>query len=906
VTHQALKPLALALGLALAAGLAQAAPQKVREVEGITEYRLPNGLQVLLAPDDSKPTTTVNVTYHVGSRQENYGETGMAHLLEHLLFKGSKNFGDPKAEFTKRGFDWNGSTWFDRTNYFAAFSASDDNLKSYLAWQADAMVNSFIARKDLDSEMTVVRNEMESGENDPENVTTQRVQAAMFIWHNYGKDTIGARSDVENVNITHLQDFYRRYYQPDNATLIVSGKFDPARTLAWIDASFSKIPRPKRVIDKTYTIDPVQDGDNFLTVRRVGGNPLSIAAYHVPAGPTQDYAAVELLNGILTSQPDGRLYKKLVIEDKLASEVSSNSQALAEPGFAMFVAKLAPNAAQDKLNAALAATVEGLGKNPITAEELARAKTRWLNKWEHQFTSPEQVGIVLSEYISQGDWRLFFLTRDRVKAMTLADVQRTANQYLLGSNRTLAQYVPTEKPERAPAPAFVDLKTELASFKPQAAAAAVAKFDATPANIDKATLRSELPGGMKLALLSKPTRGGAVQGALTMRTGTADSLKDQAATAELTAALLKMGTKDLGRSQLRDALDAAKVQLSVQGTATGLSIKWSTTRENAARALELIGQMLRSPRFDAAGLEEVRAAALSQLQEQREDPTALAPNAAVAALNMFPRGDARHLRDFTEREQDLKAVTLAGTQDFQQRFYGSSQSWLALVGDFDSAAVKATADKAFSSWAAPVAPVRVADVAVDKAGRLQLLATPEKQNAMMFGMLPLALTDDTPDHAALDVANQIFGGGASSRLWGRLREKDSLSYGAGSGISLDPQDPHSGWYVYAIFAPQVRAKIEADLREETARLLDKGASAQEVTDAKNALISDARLGLAQDAQLASMLTQQALLGRTMARTQKELDAIAAVTPEQVNAALKKYLKLENFQLVFAGDFKEGK
>ncbi|XHS79199.1 M16 family metallopeptidase [Burkholderiaceae bacterium UC74_6] len=898
--------LALALAAGLAVQAAQAAPTKVREVEGITEYRLPNGLQILLAPDDSKPTTTVNVTYHVGSRQENYGETGMAHLLEHLLFKGSKNFGDPKAEFTKRGFSWNGSTWFDRTNYFAAFAASDDNLKSYLAWQADAMVNSFIARKDLDSEMTVVRNEMEMGENDPENVTSQRVLGAMFLWHNYGKDTIGARSDVENVNIAHLQDFYRRYYQPDNATLIVSGKFDPAKTLAWIDASFSKIPKPKRVIDKTYTKDPVQDGDNFLTVRRVGGNPLSIAAYHVPAGPTQDYAALELLNGILTSQPDGRLYKKLVIEDKLAAEVNPFSLALAEPGFAMFVAKLAPNAAQDKLNAALTATVEGLGKTPITAEELARAKTRWLNSWEKRFTSPEQVGIVLSEYISQGDWRLFFLTRDRVKAMTLDDVQRVANQYLLGSNRTLAQYIPTEKPERAPAPAFVDLKTELGTFKPQAAAAAVAKFDATPANIDKATLRSELPGGMKLALMPKPTRGGAVQGSLTIRTGTAETLKGLAATAELTGALLKMGTKELTRTQLRDALDAAKVQLAVQATSTGLSIKWSTTREHAVEAVNLIGQMLRNPRFEAAGLEEVRAASLSQLQEQREDPMALGPNAVDVALNTFPRGDARYKPSFAEREEDLKAVNLAGVQDFQKRFYGTSQSWLALVGDFDASAIKAAADKSFSNWAAQVAPVRVVDVAVDKAGKLQKLATPEKQNAMMFGILPLALTDDTPDQAALDVANQVFGGGASSRLWGRMREKDGLSYGAGSGVSLNAQDPRSLWYVYAIFAPQARPKIEAGLREETARLLSGGVSAKEVAEAKTALISEARLGLAQDAQLAGMLVNQAMLGRTMARTQKELDDIAAVTPEQVVAVLKKYLKLENFQLVFAGDFKDEK
>ena len=161
--------------------------EEVTRVEGITEYRLKNGLQLLLVPDDSKPSTTVNVTYRVGSRHESYGETGMAHLLEHLLFKGTPTTRNLWAEFTKRGLRANGTTWYDRTNYFATFSASDDNLRWYLGWQADAMINSFIARADLDTEMTVVRNEMEAGENNPSRVLLQQTLAAMYQWHNYGK-----------------------------------------------------------------------------------------------------------------------------------------------------------------------------------------------------------------------------------------------------------------------------------------------------------------------------------------------------------------------------------------------------------------------------------------------------------------------------------------------------------------------------------------------------------------------------------------------------------------------------------------------------------------------------------------------------------------------------------------------
>src|SRR5437016_7313876 len=214
--------LALSTGLLLGPTLSaqQPAPTKVTSVEGIDGYRLANGMQVLLFPDPSKPTITVNITYLVGSRHENYGETGMAHLLEHLMFKGTKKHPAIDQEFNQRGVRYNGSTWLDRTNYFELFQASDANLAWAVELEADRMVNSFIARRDLDSEMTVVRNEYEQGENSPFSVLLKRMQSVAFDWHSYGRSTIGNRSDIENVNIPHLQGFYRMYYQPDNAVLL--------------------------------------------------------------------------------------------------------------------------------------------------------------------------------------------------------------------------------------------------------------------------------------------------------------------------------------------------------------------------------------------------------------------------------------------------------------------------------------------------------------------------------------------------------------------------------------------------------------------------------------------------------------------------------------------------------------
>jgi len=306
--------------------------ERVGTVEGITEYKITrNGLRVLLFPDASSNKVTVNMTYVVGSRHENYGETGMAHLLEHLVFKGTPRHLNIPKELSDHGCLPNGSTSFDRTNYFETCTATDENLRWAIDLETDRMVNSFIARKDLDSEMTVVRNEFESGENNPTQVLYQRTLAAMFEWHNYGKTTIGARSDIEGVNIERLQAFYRRFYQPDNAVLTIAGKFDEVKALALVAELGGAIPKPERVLPPTYTEEPTQDGERAVTVRRVGGNQILIAGYHIPAGSHPDMGPVDLLGTILGERTNGRLYKRLV-ETKKATTSFSQAMEMAEPG----------------------------------------------------------------------------------------------------------------------------------------------------------------------------------------------------------------------------------------------------------------------------------------------------------------------------------------------------------------------------------------------------------------------------------------------------------------------------------------------------------------------------------------------------------------------------------------------
>ena len=875
--------------------------QAVAAVEGIHEYRLANGLQLLLVPDDSKPSTTVNLTYRVGSRHEGYGETGMAHLLEHLLFKGSPKHPTVWAEFTKRGLQANGSTWLDRTNYTASFSANNDNLRWYLGWQADAMVNSYIARKDLDTEMTVVRNEMEMGENDPGSILFERTLAAMYQWHNYGKSTIGARADVENVDIPRLQAFYRQYYQPDNATLIVSGKFPQAEVLKWVGEAFGKLKKPSRKLPTLYTLDPVQDGEREVVLRRVGGVPLLYAGYHVPPGPHPDYAAIDVLGLVMGDTPAGRLHKALT-EQKLAANTFAFSAGLADPGFAVFGAQLAPGQDPAQARAVLTQTLESVASQPITEGELERARTRWLNNWERAFTDPEVIGISLSETVAQGDWRLFFLARDRVKALALADLQRVAAQTLLPANRTLGVYVPTEQPLRAAKPERVDVAEVMKAFKPQAAAAAVETFDASPANIEQRTQRFKV-GNIEAAVLPKGTRGNSVTASLTLRFGDEKSLFGQGQVPSTLAALIDKGTATLNRQQVQDRLSELKTELSVRGSAGGVTVSLNSRREHLPAALALVAELLRNPALPAESLDEVRRQTLAAIEQQRKEPDAVLANALARHGNPYPRGDVRHARSFDEIVQDVSAVNLEQLRAFHRRFYSARNAQFAAVGDMDVAAVREALRLGFSDWAGGEPYARVPQPPVAREPLRLLLGTPDKQNATMSLQLELPLTDNDADYPALMMGNYLFGGGGNSRLWKRIREQDGLSYDVYSNVSWSSFEPASGWAAGAIFAPQNRAKVEAAFKEELARVLKDGFTAAELAEGQRGLLNFRRLGRAQDGGLTGALANNLYLGRNFLKSAEVDAALAALKVAEVNAVMRKYLKPERFVGGFAGDFK---
>jgi len=877
-------------------------------VEGITEYTLGNGLKVLLFPDPTKATTTVNITYFVGSRHEAYGETGMAHLLEHLVFKGSTRHRNIPQELTEHGARPNGTTWVDRTNYFETFPASDANLDWALDLEADRMVNSFIAKKDLESEMTVVRNEFESGENDPAGVLEERVLSTAFLWHNYGKSTIGARSDIEHVPIERLQAFYRKYYQPDNAMLVVAGRFDPAKALPLIERKFGALPRPKRAGDATlwptYTRDPVQDGERQVTLRRAGDVQVLTMAYHVPAGSHEDFAAVDALAEIVGASPSGRLYKALV-ETKRAASVQAQAYQFREPSVLLARAEVRQEQSLEEAERVMRATLDSVIVAPPSTEEVDRARAALLKNIDLLLNNSDRVGLQLSEWAAMGDWRLLFLHRDRIRKLSPADVQRVAAAYLKPDSRTIGRFIPTTKPDRATIPDVPDVLAMVKDYKGDTALAVGEAFDPSPANVESRLARGALPVGLETVYLPKKNRGQTANATLTLRYGTLDAVTGKYVAADLAADMLMRGTRNRSRQQIKDELNRLKARVNVNGGPTSLSVGIETIGPNMPAVLRLVGEVLREPAFDPKEFDQLKQENIAGLEQARSEPTALASQAFSRYMSPYPKGDPRYTPTLDEQVADYTAATVAEARAFYAQFLGASHGELAVVGDFDRAQVERAVGEAFEGWKTPSAYARVPREAKPVDPTVTSIETPDKANAFFVSGLNLPMRDDDPDYPAMLLANYMMGGGfLNSRLATRIRQKDGLSYGVGSQFSASALDKSGVFVGFAIYAPENAARLEAAFREEVARAVKDGFTPEEVAKAKEGWLQSRQLSRTQDGTLAVQLANGLFLDRTLTWDAQLESKVRALTPEAIRTALQREIDPARLVVVKAGDFKK--
>ena len=885
------------------AGLPPSTATRVVTVEGITEYRLDNGLRFLLVPDRSQQQITVDITYLVGSRHEGYGETGMAHLLEHLVFKGTPNHPDILGEFTERGASHNAATSVDRTSYFETFPANEDNLAWALGFEANRMVNSYISANDLASEMTVVRNEWKLHENDTVRILTERIQSTAYLWHNYGNSPIGARADIENVPIGRLQAFYRKYYQPDNAVLVVAGRFDTERAVALVEEKFGPISHPDwsgaNRLYETYTVEPTQDGERTVTLRRVGDVQIVGVIYHVPSGSHEPFAAVQVLVDLLGAEPAGRLYKN-VVETGLAAGTFASTAAFREPGILLSGAAVRREGGLGNAVEALLATLQSFADEPPTAEAVSRSKRRLAADFENELNDPGAIGDALGRWAAVGDWRLMFVHRDRVAEVTPDDVLAVARAYLKVSNRTVGYFRPTdEKPARAEIPAPPDVAALVSGYTGGESVAESEAFEPTPANIESRTTRLTLAGGLRVALLPKENRGDAVSVCFSFRHGSEDALMGRSTVAESASVMLTRGTAQRSRQEIVDEFLRLKAAANLTSGATVISGSVTTVRANLPDVLRLVAETLREPAFDPVEFELVRENFVAGIEARRSDVMERAANAFERYFNRgYDEAQVSYTPTFDEQIARWNAVTVEQARDFWASFSGAEGGTVAIVGDFDPDVIVPVLEETLGGWNAREPYARIHRTFADVPAVGIDIEIPDKANAWMVAALRIRMRDDHADFPVLGLAANLL----ESRLFDRVRECEGLSYGVRAQFRAEPFDEIATLVGEAVFSPENADRVVSAFREELDRTLERGFTAEEVEAAERSALDGGERERSSDEALASILDYNLHLDRTMEFIAQREAAIEALTPNDLLAAMRRHIDPEKMSIFRAGDF----
>ena len=892
--------------------------QKVATVEGVTEYRYPNGARVLLFPDDSRPTITVNMTVLVGSRHEGYGEAGMAHLLEHLVFKGTPTFPEVPKALRDHGASFNGTTNVDRTNYFETLPATDENLEFAIHMESDRLVNSFIKREDLMSEFTVVRNEFERGENSPQGVLSQRVQAAAYEWHNYGKSTIGNRSDIERVPINNLQDFYRKFYQPDNVVMVVTGKFEESKALEYLSKYLGSLPKPERRLDATYTEEPPQDGERSVELRRVGKLGAINVVYHIPAAAHPDWAPLSILASVLSEEKVG-LLNEVLVETRFATSTGGFADNSHDPGLFSFFAQPAEGKLE-KVKDLLLKTIDDVENVTFKAEEIERAKIRAKRRTEQTLSNAAAMAQTLSSASAIGDWRLFFLQRDRVANVTAEEVTRVAKTYFKKHNRTVGVFIPADAPQRLTVPAVTSIADIVKDYKGGVAGLAGESFDPTPENLDARTQRMEL-GGVKVAMIPKKNRGETVAFSMTLHYGSEDSLRGLNTAAGMLPMLMMTGTKSMDRQALQEKMDSLGVQISAGGgggrgrggrgggggggSAGQLNLSVTAKRESLVAGIELLGEILRSPAFAGDELEQMKLRSSSTMTEMLDDPAALAGNQLARSLSLYPKGDVRYVPTTKESIENVNSVSLEQIVEIYTQQLSAASVEIGIVGDFEPEKAVPAIEKILNGWKSGTGIKRIERTAkTDGAGSKDNIVTPDKANAVFLAGLSFVLDDESPSNIPLQIGNFILGGGTlSSRLGDRIRQKEGLSYGVTSSITIPSRGTDARFTINAITNPGNIDAVEVAAMEELVRFIKDGPTELEMKDSKKAFLESLKISRSVDQAIAGQLTSNLDLARTYAFVAEQETRIENLKAEDVREAFQKFVDPKKLVIIRAGDFK---
>ena len=882
-------------GVRLVDGQAPSRTADASLTAGVRETRLPNGLRVLTKEVRSAPVVSFGIWYQVGSRNEHNGITGISHLLEHMMFKGTQRYrlGEIARTLFLNGASFNANTFYDWTSYFETLAA--DRLELAIELEADRMFNSRIDKADLDSEMTVVRSELEGGENDPDTLLRQAVTASAIQAHPYHWPVIGWRSDVEQMPREALREYYRAHYGPNNATVVIVGDFETTRALDLVTKHFGAI-QPIPAPPPVYTTEAEQRGERRIVVNQAGALPIVTLAYKVPAASHPDFYALDVLGTVLGEGRTGRLYQALV-ETELASSVDAGAPSLRDPFLFYVTATARPGVSAPKLEAAMVEEIERIKTAPITAEELARATRRIESSFAYQTESVTAQARELGYWAMVADWRYLATYMDRIRALTPEAVQTIANRYFLTDKRTVGHFVPSLA-EPSPAPPVRETAARVE--KPGRDARAIPiPAPSKPAPVDRRIARFTLANGITVVVQENPASSTLALRA-SLPAGHALDPQGKSGLASLTAAMLTRGTETRTGLEFATQLEDVGASLSASAEPLATMISGRAESRDFDRLMDLLAEMLRRPAFSAAELGRLKGEALAQIAQARDDPDSAAER--EFGRTIYPAGHALRPPTFDEAEEAIRQITREDLVGFHDHQYGPDGLILVLAGNLIADQVRQAIETRLGAWPrnSLSEPPPTLDVPLQTAAVRSLIPLPDKsQTAILWGHAG-GLRRSDPDFYAAQVMNLVLGGGGAlnSRLGTVIRDELGLAYTVESFFD-------AGWYpgpfAVALGTNPANAKqaIETMLRE-VRRLRERGISRRERDEAVAYLTGRFPLRLETNSGMADVLWAMEFYRLGADYLDRYGDYYRAVTLAQANDAALKHLHPDRGTLVVAG------
>lgn len=872
------------------------------KVDGdVREVVLSNGLRVLLKEDRAAPVATLVVYYRAGSRNEVTGITGSAHLLEHLLFKGSKQFPGREAIWgglSRVGASFNATTYYDRTNYFETLPI--EHLPFAIALEADRMRNATFTDADRQSEMTVVRNELERGENNPGRVLGQAVWAQSIVSHPYHHPVIGWRSDVENMPTTELRAFYERFYRPDNAVVVVVGDINKDDVLKLIVEQFGKHPGGN-TFPEIYTTEEKQRGERRVVIRKPGELGIVELGWKLPAAKSPDVVPLKVLQLILAGTLEinemgdplapgisNRLYRALV-ETQLSTGVSMDYTLMIDPSVGTISARVRPGVTHEAVEKAIRAEIEKLRTTPVTPEELKRAKNRARAAFGLSQDGTYGQAMALGYFGLVSNWRFVREFADRVDKVTAEDVKRVANEFFSDDATTVGWFVPIPAGEQKTTSLHDELRPHgratLRDVDDAAEAREVTERALAGGGSDAASRirKKTLSNGMRVVVLeNKSTPTFALSG--NVDAGSSFETRETLGIAGITAEMLSRGTKKRDKFAIAAQLEEVGAGLGIGGGFEAASLSAFALREDLDRVLDVLSEQILEPSFPADELEKVKTQRIARLK-QDEDSTAVKGRRALYQA-LYPPGHPFYWENLDTSVAAVSKVKVDDVKRWWSTQWGPDRTVIAIVGNVDADAVFAGLERRFGTWK-PVGK-RAVEAPIPPLGEAKRIDVfmPDKSNVDLFLAHRGDVLRTDEDYYATMLANHVLGSGVSGRLFRRVRNELGLTYGIGSGLSTGRIA--GPWSISLTVNPNAIAPSLEAVQQVLAGWEKDGATEEELADAKTSITGLYKVGLATNGGLASVLAQYESLGLGAEFITEHPKRVQAVTREQVNAAIKKH------------------